>query len=139
MYLTGWDALAADASLEGITVRRKAAAPASLACGIYFGLLWTRCIGGPILNFLVYPAVITVYMPAEVFALFQPIPPDYLAYDPRPGEADLSATISGLYVGAPAAVSSFLTAILWAIFKPTEVVNERLEAHAPPGWGDDEA
>jgi hypothetical protein len=73
MYLTGWEQLATDTSVTGVSLRRNAATISTVLTTVYFAILWIRGIGGPILNFL-YPILFDVFMPSNVLTLFRQYP-----------------------------------------------------------------
>jgi len=62
------DGLAAAEGAEAVRARRTAAAGAGGATGLYFGVLWTRAHGGPLLTPL-YLLAVQLLVPARVYSL----------------------------------------------------------------------
>ena len=74
MDVMGWTALATVNSPEAIRARRWAAAGAATTLGVYFTLALFRTYGGFGLSACLYPALIFVLMPDQVFGLFGLVP-----------------------------------------------------------------
>lgn len=138
MKLTGWETMASANTIEAIHARRNAAGVASLVCGAYFGLLWVRAIGGPLLNVL-YPVAIVALMPDRVFALFEAPPAHIYVATPYSG------FISGpgwywdtLLVGLPLFVGLMVPLYYWNRYVLTdEQKREFADQHVPEVWRSD--
>lgn len=130
MNVTGWDALAAEESIRAMHARRNAGGVASGVCGLYFGVMWTRAYGGPLLNFF-YPMIIISFMPDGVLALFQ-TPPEHVI---TMGTSFLDARFAWDYVvfGIP-----FMLMSIPIFYKHKHMTEEEKrewrDKHAPEVW-----
>lgn len=68
LALLGGDGLATAETAAAVRSRRRAAAVAGAAAGLYFAALWARAHGGPILNVL-YLVGTQAFVPGRVYAL----------------------------------------------------------------------
>lgn len=134
MKVTGWDTHATAETVGAIHARRNAAGVASLLCGAYFGLLWAKAIGGPLLNFL-YPVAIVVLMPYRVFSLGE-TPPTYV-YSTRKYH-----TVHGynwpqdvLIVGLPLYVGMIVLLYYWNRYVLSDEEKRAFaDRHTPDAW-----
>lgn len=135
MKATGWDAVAAAETVEAIHARRNAAAVASLACGAYFGLLWIKAVGGPLLNFL-YPVAIVVLMPDRVFALFETPPAQVYAATSYSGLLnEFGWYWDTAIVGVPLFVGLLIPLYYWNRYVLTDrQKREFADRHVPEAW-----
>lgn len=138
MKLTGWETMATADTGAAIHARRNAGGLASLVCGAYFGLLWFRAIGGPLLNFL-YPVAIVVLMPDRVFALFEAPPARVYAVTPYSGLFnDFGWYWDNLVLGLPIAVGMATVLYCWNQYVLThEQKREFADQHVPDVWRSD--
>jgi len=72
------DGLAAAGGVEVVRARRTAAAGAAAATGLYFGALWTRAHGGPLLTPL-YLLAVQLLVPARAYSLGAAPPEDLVS------------------------------------------------------------
>lgn len=132
----GGEALASADSLEAVRARRNAAALAGLLTGAYFGGLWTRAHGGPLLNVL-YLIGVQVLMPARAYALGG-TPPEHTVSQ--------AGTALGLHLAnptwvwdhaiaaLPSAVAFCFVVAYWAKSLSPEEEESFARNHLPESW-----
>lgn len=136
LFMLGDPSLAAASSPDALAARQTAIAVAGIATGVYFGLAWTRAIGGPGLNFL-YPVGMIVVLP-HVVALWQGQLPSNVWTD---AEFIFSTqfTFDGLKVGLPGMLAFVVVMLAWAFLGlgSKEAVQEWLATHTSEAYQDE--
>lgn len=130
------DALAAAETLDAVRARRTAAASAGAAAGLYFGALWTRARGGPLLTPL-YLVAVQLLVPARAYSLGA-TPPEHLV---STGEsalvllfADPQWILDRAVTVAPGPAAFVLVLLVWAGSLAPEDETAFAESHLPESW-----
>jgi len=137
LFLTALgDGLAAAGGLEAVRARRTAAAGAGAATGLYFGALWTRARGGPLLTPL-YLLAVQLLVPARAYSLGA-APPEYLV---STGEsalvllfADPQWILDRAVTVAPGPVVFALVLAVWAQSLTPDEESAFVERRFPASW-----
>lgn len=130
------DGLATAESLGAIDARRNAAAVAGATTGAYFGALWTRGRGGPLLN-VFYLVGVQVIVPARVYALGG-TPPEHLISEAESALfllfADPAWLLDHAVMVIPGPVAFGLALAVWGQSLTPEDQRAFVETYFPESW-----
>ncbi|USZ67029.1 hypothetical protein NGM10_09835 [Halorussus salilacus] len=134
----GGAAAATAAAADAVVARRNAAALASAATGLYFGALWTRAHGGPLLN-VVYVLGVQVFVPGRAYALGG-TPPEHVLSAADSSFVLLLADPAWILHRAVTILPGFAVfALVLAVWGATLSPDEQdafVESHLPEAWLD---
>jgi len=131
----GWEGLATAETVRAVHARRNAASVAGMVSGLYFAALWSRGVGGPVLNVLYYIGI-QAFVPDRVYALGG-TPPEH-AFT-RAATEGLNATSSiwlrdaSILVG-PGVVAFGLALTYWIRSLSPEGQEHFATDHLPEAW-----
>lgn len=130
------DGLATAGGVEAVRARRRAAAAAGAAAGLYFGVLWTRARGGPLLTPL-YLLAVQLLVPARVYSLGA-APPEHLVSTGGSALvlifADLQWILDRALTVAPGPVAFAFALAVWAQTLTPDEEAAFAERYLPESW-----
>lgn len=138
LAVLGGETAAITDSPGAIRARRNATAIAGAAIGLYFGALWTRARGGPLLN-IVYLVGVQLLVPDRAYALGG-TPPEHVVSGAESAFILLFADPTWILDRAITVFPSFVVFALVLVFwgmslRPAEQ-NAFVEDHLPKAWLD---